>query len=1316
MQLAYDDPSSAYRLQDRISAMHRIKLEKIIEKVLDEFSIPGKVIKIDKLTLDLGAIADTDLELLLPKELEQALRDELGQLMIRKEFDPLIEIDTSPLPQYKLADLLHYLERGARRWTNGNEKFEVEQLLQELAPHESQWFRERLLTILSNSSAVDRLINDVSPEVLPQLLALLSDGPIADVVNWINEVQDRLGKATNTSASSSSKKAVVTQNLVKAWAKSGFATRAKEQAKTATLQALQKQMQVSLFAPLPEQEMHTSDGKTQKYTSAKLLQYLLFYGFWPAGQQPLALSETERETFDLGSYILKALADTPIETRSVLTGVLTYPSARKRLVYQLSLEQLAQVSQIVYPAIADAIESYQNWVQGLPSEVSAQLDAIAIKRTIWLGLLEFELGMTVSSTKTKISASDLTTYSQQAANILASAISASTYRSIQKHYKESAFKKGEEQGLQQQPLSTKAIDSFSALVLEKYQQLKGAILNEDVTKEALTDSKAKEQNIASNIPTQLTSNVEGLDKVEALEQATLQAKKLEEAKGLDGEAEKHLVDEDDKVIDSAQQSKSQKEAIEAEEEKELDKLRIETAKKAQEIKLQGEEAAEAVDKLANEGNEETENLEGAEQPKNQLQAFLYFLRRGIWPEIPTAGNDAESQDAIVVPEAVMLKLLEDSPIALMSELFPMLVSERVRERLAYQLSHEALQQVVTAFATIHEPVARYHAHYQQLLQLVAAMHKPSSSAQLKGLVDAESTFKSFVLWLLYEEPSVKNIDAFVTYFLVYWQGKGQLAAEPFTEAVNVALVMVKDGVPIGVKSKFEKLLIAYKKANTAQLAHDPAELEGEAIEEMTAAMLLMDDEDSPEYNNGALFTPKQTVGEDSGSDTDKVADSAAIKSRENTSSEATLERQTAEKLSSNSAADEDELRLVIADKSAPGKTQSDASTLDVGETPPHENVAQDIRNNAEKEDSTTSERVTHNAETEKGETAKFETAKGHTEKGDTENESARQLLVDDVVGEVGKTSKDMDQANQSSTQINVGQQDEEASKAKFATGDDKASSGANRVEVGEGESGLEEDLLEEDTTEGDNDDKEEDVKAYPLSPASSMPFVDSQILLEAEEEEAEAEEIVHKTLKQKIEQINDKLIPEKVKQAKVVRPKNPFEREEQQGPLEEPVFIENAGMVLLWPFIGRCFTALGYTEKGLFKDMASANRAVHLLQYMVTGEEQTPEYLLVLNKILCGIPLFEAVERDVILTAQEKEEAEVLLRAVIGNWQKMKTLTVPAFRESFLKRGGRITESEANWTLRVDQAAYDMLLDTLPWTIGMIKLRYMEKVLYAEWR
>ena len=38
------------------------------------------------------------------------------------------------------------------------------------------------------------------------------------------------------------------------------------------------------------------------------------------------------------------------------------------------------------------------------------------------------------------------------------------------------------------------------------------------------------------------------------------------------------------------------------------------------------------------------------------------------------------------------------------------------------------------------------------------------------------------------------------------------------------------------------------------------------------------------------------------------------------------------------------------------------------------------------------------------------------------------------------------------------------------------------------------------------------------------------------------------------------------------------------------------------------------TEKGAFKTEGDAVRAVHLIQYLVTGSNETPEYELLLNK------------------------------------------------------------------------------------------------------
>ena len=35
--------------------------------------------------------------------------------------------------------------------------------------------------------------------------------------------------------------------------------------------------------------------------------------------------------------------------------------------------------------------------------------------------------------------------------------------------------------------------------------------------------------------------------------------------------------------------------------------------------------------------------------------------------------------------------------------------------------------------------------------------------------------------------------------------------------------------------------------------------------------------------------------------------------------------------------------------------------------------------------------------------------------------------------------------------------------------------------------------------------------------------------------------------------------------------------------------------------------------------------------------------------------------------------------------------------------------------LQVEQRSYDMLLEHLPWTIGIIKLGFMKEALFVEW-
>lgn len=170
--------------------------------------------------------------------------------------------------------------------------------------------------------------------------------------------------------------------------------------------------------------------------------------------------------------------------------------------------------------------------------------------------------------------------------------------------------------------------------------------------------------------------------------------------------------------------------------------------------------------------------------------------------------------------------------------------------------------------------------------------------------------------------------------------------------------------------------------------------------------------------------------------------------------------------------------------------------------------------------------------------------------------------------------------------------------------------------------------------------------------------------------------------------------------------------------LGEPIFVHNAGMVLAWSFLPMLFRRLDYlTPVNKFKDESYAYRAVHLLEYLATGQEGIPEYMLVLNKILCGIDQAQPITKDLQLTEQEKSTADSLLEhGLMANWKVLKSTTAEGLRESFLFREGKLSPATEAWYLTVDKKPFDMLIDYISWKIDLVKLAWMDKPIYVTWR
>lgn len=162
--------------------------------------------------------------------------------------------------------------------------------------------------------------------------------------------------------------------------------------------------------------------------------------------------------------------------------------------------------------------------------------------------------------------------------------------------------------------------------------------------------------------------------------------------------------------------------------------------------------------------------------------------------------------------------------------------------------------------------------------------------------------------------------------------------------------------------------------------------------------------------------------------------------------------------------------------------------------------------------------------------------------------------------------------------------------------------------------------------------------------------------------------------------------------------------------------INNAGQVLAAAFLPRLFSMLNLMQDGKFIHLGAADRAVHLVQFMVTGQSATPEYELILNKILCGIDTSIPVSAGIEITEQEQTLIEQMLNSMIQHWKVLGSTSITGLRETFFQRQGWLVLEEDCWRLKVKEQTFDLLLDRLPWSISLIKHGWMDKPLRVSWR
>lgn len=166
-----------------------------------------------------------------------------------------------------------------------------------------------------------------------------------------------------------------------------------------------------------------------------------------------------------------------------------------------------------------------------------------------------------------------------------------------------------------------------------------------------------------------------------------------------------------------------------------------------------------------------------------------------------------------------------------------------------------------------------------------------------------------------------------------------------------------------------------------------------------------------------------------------------------------------------------------------------------------------------------------------------------------------------------------------------------------------------------------------------------------------------------------------------------------------------------------PMLVHQAGLVMLHPYLVRFFEHCGIKDadgKGLCP--SELPRAAALLHFIASGREVPYEYELGLIKVLLGlVPDTPLLVCSGLLTPDDRGEAEALLSAVISHWSILKDTSIQGLRHSFIERQGLLRQDDNGWRLNVERKPYDILLDQIPWSIGIARLPWMPQAIFTEW-
>lgn len=163
----------------------------------------------------------------------------------------------------------------------------------------------------------------------------------------------------------------------------------------------------------------------------------------------------------------------------------------------------------------------------------------------------------------------------------------------------------------------------------------------------------------------------------------------------------------------------------------------------------------------------------------------------------------------------------------------------------------------------------------------------------------------------------------------------------------------------------------------------------------------------------------------------------------------------------------------------------------------------------------------------------------------------------------------------------------------------------------------------------------------------------------------------------------------------------------------ETYYINNAGLILLHPFLKAFFMDCQLMDEN--EKIVDADLAVHALHFLSTKEEKAFDFEFVFEKYLIGLSQGTTIAREVEISNEIKEKTDKLLGALKENWTRLGNTGLDTIRNEFINRNGKLVIEAHSNHLFVDRKAQDVLLDSIPWNISLVKLPWQKRHLFVNW-